>query len=422
MVRDRIFEELKNKGITQKAFSQMTGIAESTICDWKRKGLNPSVDKLPAICKALGISASELLGMEDTFHEEAYSDVLSADEKLIIETFRSADNSMQKRLLEYALHMSQENTVVDEDSSGSWGLYETDHEFLVKKQLAQKIRRLARLDRIALDESEHASGLNLHLFKYLDFVGLDKLTFIKEYLMNIQPFMLAEIKSQEKWDNAICVLDEYYRISIYIKIDARKGEELFVSFHENNKNGIAKRNSLIPREDWVYVFADSIGSHVNGTDEYTINIFITRGVKTFPISVAAHRYDDDLFRVRYAYISQSLLDYANNYLEDLYTADLDFSEIELFSALQQLSFTSYGNDVFSNISLLVDSLLIQRDVASKRLADGALCIYCNSLQLTSGAYNELMDTITARYAVNSVKGLDEVINRIGTYLTHQDMI
>ncbi|MBO6214151.1 MAG: hypothetical protein J6N76_01290 [Lachnospiraceae bacterium] len=95
------------------------------------------------------------------------------------------------------------------------------------------------------------------------------------------------MKSQEKFDNAVCVLDKFYRISIYIKVDATKNEEIIVSFHENHKNGVAKSSAIIPRSSMVYVFADSIGSHISGTDTYSINLFMTRGVRAFPINVPA---------------------------------------------------------------------------------------------------------------------------------------
>ena len=44
--------------------------------------------------------------------------------------------------------------------------------------------------------------------------------------------------------------------------DAKKGEEIIVCFHENNKGGIAKRNLMIRHDDYVYVFADSVGFSV----------------------------------------------------------------------------------------------------------------------------------------------------------------
>ena len=40
-ISDRIFELLKEKGMSQKEFSLRTGIAESSISDWKKKRTNP---------------------------------------------------------------------------------------------------------------------------------------------------------------------------------------------------------------------------------------------------------------------------------------------------------------------------------------------------------------------------------------------
>ena len=116
--------------------------------------------------------------------------------------------------------------------------------------------------------------------------------------------------------------------------------------------------------------------------------------------------------VREADINNALIGISNQYLEDLYTSDLDFSDIELFSSLQQLSFTSFGNDVFSNISLLIDSLLVQKDAGSKQIADAALCIYCSSLVLTSRDKKELLDTLKVRFKVNSVRIMPQILERI----------
>ena len=45
--------------------------------------------------------------------------------------------------------------------------------------VCKKIRQLAKLDRISLDETEHRSGLNKHLFDYIEYCGLNVLDFIK---------------------------------------------------------------------------------------------------------------------------------------------------------------------------------------------------------------------------------------------------
>ena len=52
-ISDKIFELLKEKGMSQKEFAQRTGIAESSISDWKKKRTNPVSDKILIICEVL---------------------------------------------------------------------------------------------------------------------------------------------------------------------------------------------------------------------------------------------------------------------------------------------------------------------------------------------------------------------------------
>lgn len=411
-ITDRIISRMTELKMTQKEFSKRSRIPESTISDWKKKGNTPGAEKLLDIAKALSVSVSYLLG-EETGSVPNNDYIVSDEERLIIEAYRNSSDEIRGRIISYIKGLNKtiekKNTdLVSEDSN----VLKADSEFLIKKQLAYKLRRLSRLERLRLDENEHASGYNLHLLKYLDYVGLDRLEYIKKYLSNIQPFMISEIKSQEKFENAVCVLDNYYRISVYIKVDATRGEEIIVSFHESNKRGVAKRNNVLPANRYVYVFAESVGSFVENSQLYTINLFITRGVSTFPINVPATRYDDEGFMVNYMYINNALIGIANDYLQGLYTADIDFSSVELFTSLQQISFTSYGNDCFSNISLLIDSILIQKDYVSKRIADSALCIYCASLELLESDKKELLSTLQERFRVNSAKALPGILERV----------
>ena len=41
-ISGKIFELIREKGMTQKEFGKRTGIPQSTISDWKSKKLNPS--------------------------------------------------------------------------------------------------------------------------------------------------------------------------------------------------------------------------------------------------------------------------------------------------------------------------------------------------------------------------------------------
>ena len=67
IISERIFQVLKEKGISQKDFAMKTGIPQSTISDWKGKHVNPAADKIMVICDVLEISPSELLtGTDDS--------------------------------------------------------------------------------------------------------------------------------------------------------------------------------------------------------------------------------------------------------------------------------------------------------------------------------------------------------------------
>lgn len=61
IMNNQIFKVLKEKGITQKQLSKMTGIPESTISEWKNKGKVPGIDKILLISEALGVSPNTLL-------------------------------------------------------------------------------------------------------------------------------------------------------------------------------------------------------------------------------------------------------------------------------------------------------------------------------------------------------------------------
>lgn len=287
------------------------------------------------------------------------------------------------------------------------------------------LRRLAKLDRLKIDDSEHRSGLNKHLFFYLEYLGLTPEEFIKQYLSNLQPYMLERRKDQEPDKNFICVIDNIYRMSLYIKANNTFGEEIIVSFHEDNKRGISKDNSrLIKRNtenNLVPIFADSLGSVNLETGNASVKVFVQRGVKILPLSVTGFKYKDT-FIVRRGDIERQFIDYCNDYIKDLYTSnlDLDFDKIEVFSVLQQISFTSYGRDTFSSISLLIDSLTTQNDSISKQAADFALVTYVGSLNLTDNQKKELVSLLDEKFMVSSIKGINEILYRIKAVLSSSD--
>ena len=55
-IYEKIFERLEELNMSQIELSGRTGIATSTISDWRKKQINPQADKLVPICKALEMS------------------------------------------------------------------------------------------------------------------------------------------------------------------------------------------------------------------------------------------------------------------------------------------------------------------------------------------------------------------------------
>ena len=97
-IYEKIFARLSELHMSQTELSRKTGIATSTISDWRKKQINPQADKLVAICRALDMSLVELLCDEEeqTAQQE---DILH--EKHIIEVFRASDLETRRRLLSY---------------------------------------------------------------------------------------------------------------------------------------------------------------------------------------------------------------------------------------------------------------------------------------------------------------------------------
>lgn len=105
-VSDRIFALLSEKGMSQKEFSKRTGIAESTISDWKKKRTNPVSDKILVICEVLDISPYELLsGAEHkgTRSRENMTYVIQKGTELghLVEVYQGFNEDQQKRILGY---------------------------------------------------------------------------------------------------------------------------------------------------------------------------------------------------------------------------------------------------------------------------------------------------------------------------------
>lgn len=103
-ISEKIFYILSEKGISQKEFSDKTGISQSTISDWKRKGTNPSADKIMVICDILNISVYQLLN-ESRNNKESELDYIilskESEEYIFLESFQNLDKYAKERLKGY---------------------------------------------------------------------------------------------------------------------------------------------------------------------------------------------------------------------------------------------------------------------------------------------------------------------------------
>ena len=92
--------------MSQKEFSERTGIAQSSISDWKRKKTNPVSEKILIICQVLGVTPYELLGgTEGEGRRSNRSDVLlvekDSDDGRFFTDFMSMDEGQKGRLIGY---------------------------------------------------------------------------------------------------------------------------------------------------------------------------------------------------------------------------------------------------------------------------------------------------------------------------------
>ena len=108
LISDRIYNYMKERNITQLEFAKRTGISQSTVSDWRRKGTNPSADKIMIICDVLEVTPYDLLQDAETKNKRVYREVdyvmvdKASEEYQLIEMYRSIDKEDKNRFLQYA--------------------------------------------------------------------------------------------------------------------------------------------------------------------------------------------------------------------------------------------------------------------------------------------------------------------------------
>ena len=100
-IYEKIFDRLEELHMSQIELSRRTGIATSTISDWRKKKINPQADKLVVICKALDMSLVDLLCDEEDKKNKVLIVDYATGEKILIEKLLASSDDVKRRVLNY---------------------------------------------------------------------------------------------------------------------------------------------------------------------------------------------------------------------------------------------------------------------------------------------------------------------------------
>ena len=105
-ISQKIFKLLELEKLSQKDFSEKTGIPQSTISDWRKKNTNPTSDKILIICEVLNVTPYELLsGVEEegsrSRKQKCKIIAETSEENLLLEMYDKLNRDQRNRLLGY---------------------------------------------------------------------------------------------------------------------------------------------------------------------------------------------------------------------------------------------------------------------------------------------------------------------------------
>lgn len=113
LISERIYQYMKERGMNQLEFAKRTGISQSTVSDWRRKGTNPSADKIMIICEVLDVSPYELLSGTENKKMKEYKQTecividRKSSEYALIEMYQNLDMDSRKRVEGYVRALSE---------------------------------------------------------------------------------------------------------------------------------------------------------------------------------------------------------------------------------------------------------------------------------------------------------------------------
>ena len=105
-ISERIFERLEQINMSQKEFSEKTGIGQSAISEWKKNKTNPSSGKILRICETINVSPEWLLSGIDSVErgkntQEFYVVEKNTEIGYLISKTNKLNKSQRDRLIGY---------------------------------------------------------------------------------------------------------------------------------------------------------------------------------------------------------------------------------------------------------------------------------------------------------------------------------
>ena len=107
-ISQRVFDELKKQGKSQKELAAATGISTSTISSWKKHGTNPLADSIYPIAVFLSVSVEYLL--TGKVQQKSSTPELTENEQTIIKVFKELTDTQQGEIIGRAKVMAELNS------------------------------------------------------------------------------------------------------------------------------------------------------------------------------------------------------------------------------------------------------------------------------------------------------------------------
>jgi len=205
---------------------------------------------------------------------------------------------------------------------------------------------------------EHFKSDATGLFHLIDFCNIDRETFIRSYLFQLQPFMVhLDTAYSDKRDGFACIIDSSYGTPLWIEVIYKQFGEALVSFRELNYHVPAPETLGNSRKKpLLCVHNGSHGTGIGTTGYFEISVL--KGFLSFELPVYGKLVTSDLIKIDYPVYEAKLLEKCNVNLE-LILRQLNVSAMAfpMFHKGKPLSFTSLGESLVTDLSMLLDLFL-----------------------------------------------------------------